>query len=33
MDVVRAIGHTATGRGDRPVKDVVMERVAIERVG
>ena len=33
MDVVRAIGRTPTGRGDRPVNDVVIERVAIERVG
>ncbi len=29
MDVVRTIGSTATGPGDRPVKDVVMEKVTI----
>jgi len=29
MEVVRAIGKTPTGRGDRPVKDVVMESVRI----
>jgi peptidyl-prolyl cis-trans isomerase A (cyclophilin A) len=29
MDVVRAIGSTPTGAGDRPVKDVVMEKVTI----
>ena len=31
MDVVRRIGSTATGRQDRPVKDVVIETVTIER--
>lgn len=30
MDVVREIGSVPTGRGDRPKKDVVMERVRIE---
>lgn len=30
MDVVREIGSTETGRGDRPVEDVVMEKVAAE---
>ena len=30
MDVVRTIGSTATGPGDRPVEDVVMESVKIE---
>jgi cyclophilin family peptidyl-prolyl cis-trans isomerase len=29
IDVVRAIGKTPTGRGDRPVQDVVMESVRI----
>lgn len=29
MEVVRAIGKTPTARGDRPVKDVVMESVRI----
>lgn len=29
MDVVKAIGSTPTARGDRPVKDVVMESVKI----
>ena len=29
MDVVRSIGKTPTARGDRPVKDVVMESVRI----
>lgn len=29
MDVVQAIGVTATARGDRPVEDVVMESVTI----
>jgi cyclophilin family peptidyl-prolyl cis-trans isomerase len=28
-DVVQAIGSTATARGDRPLKDVVMESVTI----
>ena len=30
MDVVEAIGKTATGPGDRPVDDVVMNRVTIQ---
>ena len=30
MKVVEAIGHTKTGRGDRPVEDVVMKSVTIE---
>ena len=30
MEVVEAIGHTKTGRGDRPVEDVVMKSVTIE---
>ena len=30
MDVVVAIGSTATGRQDRPTEDVVLERVEIE---
>ena len=30
MDVVRAIGNTPTGPGDRPLKEVVMESVNIE---
>ncbi len=29
MDVVKAIGKTETGRGDRPVEDVVMEKVTV----
>ena len=29
IEVVRAIGKTPTGRGDRPVQDVVMESVRI----
>ncbi len=29
MDVVKAIGNTPTGRGDRPVEEVVMESVKI----
>lgn len=29
MDVVRAIGSTPTGRGDRPLEDVVMESVTV----
>jgi len=33
MDVVRSIGSTATGPGDRPVEDVVMESVRIEGPG
>ncbi len=31
MDVVRKIGSTKTGPGDRPVEDVVMEKVTIRR--
>ncbi|MGB5747027.1 MAG: peptidylprolyl isomerase [Desulfobacterales bacterium] len=31
MDVVRKIGSTKTGPGDRPVDDVVMEKVTIRR--
>ena len=31
MDVVQKIGSTQTGPGDRPVDDVVMERVTIKR--
>ena len=30
MEVVQAIGSVATGRGDRPVQDVVMEKVTVE---
>jgi cyclophilin family peptidyl-prolyl cis-trans isomerase len=30
MDVVRAIGKTPTGPGDRPRTDVVMEKVALD---
>ena len=31
MDIVRAIGSTPTGDRDRPLKDVVIEKVKIER--
>jgi cyclophilin family peptidyl-prolyl cis-trans isomerase len=31
MDVVRKIGSTQTGPGDRPAEDVVMEKVTIKR--
>jgi cyclophilin family peptidyl-prolyl cis-trans isomerase len=31
MDVVKKIGKTPTARGDRPVTDVVMKSVKIER--
>jgi cyclophilin family peptidyl-prolyl cis-trans isomerase len=31
MDVVKKIGKTPTGRGDRPITDVVMKSVRIER--
>ena len=31
MDVVKKIGKTPTARGDRPVTDVVMKTVTIER--
>ena len=30
MDVVRDIGHTQTGYGDRPVHDVVIEKITIK---
>ena len=30
MDVVRDIGHTQTGSGDRPVHDVVIEKITIK---
>ncbi len=30
MDVVRKIGRVETGRGDRPLSDVVMKKVTIE---
>jgi peptidyl-prolyl cis-trans isomerase A (cyclophilin A) len=33
MDVVQRIGKTKTGPGDRPLKDIVIESVAIEKVG
>ncbi len=29
MDVIRQIGRTATGPGDRPLKDIVMEKVTL----
>jgi peptidyl-prolyl cis-trans isomerase A (cyclophilin A) len=32
LDVVKRIGHVATGRQDRPVTPVVMNKVTIERV-
>jgi peptidyl-prolyl cis-trans isomerase A (cyclophilin A) len=32
LDVVKKIGKTATGRQDRPVNDVVMKSVTIDRV-
>jgi peptidyl-prolyl cis-trans isomerase A (cyclophilin A) len=31
MDIVRKIGSTKTGPGDRPVKDVVIQTIKIER--
>ncbi len=31
MDVVQAIGKTKTGPGDKPLKDMVMEEVTIEK--
>jgi len=31
LDVVKKIGSTRTGPGDRPAKDVVMEKVTIQR--
>jgi cyclophilin family peptidyl-prolyl cis-trans isomerase len=33
MDVVREIGKRPTSRGDRPVDDVVMEKVTVDRGG
>lgn len=30
LDVVKAIGKTATGPGDRPLEDVIMKKVTIE---
>ncbi|MDH5760697.1 MAG: peptidylprolyl isomerase [Gemmatimonadota bacterium] len=33
MDVVEAIGATKTGPGDRPVEDVVMEKVTVSAGG
>ena len=33
MDVVRKIGKTETKAGDRPVVDVVMKKVTIEKIG
>jgi peptidyl-prolyl cis-trans isomerase A (cyclophilin A) len=32
LDIVQKIGRTPTGRNDRPVKDVVIEKVTIERI-
>jgi hypothetical protein len=32
MDVVRKIGKTKTKPGDRPVEDVVMNKVTIEKI-
>ncbi len=32
IDVIKAIGKTATGRQDRPAKDITIESVKIERV-
>lgn len=29
MDIVDAIGKVKTGRGDRPMKDVVMQKVEV----
>ena len=31
LDVVKAIGSVQTGRADRPVEDVVMEKVTVNR--
>jgi len=31
LDVVSRIGHVPTGRADRPVKDIVIESVKVER--
>jgi peptidyl-prolyl cis-trans isomerase A (cyclophilin A) len=33
LDVVRKIGSVPTGRQERPVSPVVMNKVTIERVG
>jgi len=33
MDVVQTIGATKTGRQDRPVTDITIDKVSIERVG
>ena len=30
LDVVKAIGKTATGPADRPLQDVVMKKVTVE---
>jgi hypothetical protein len=30
MNVVRSIGEVETGAGDKPLKDVAMEKVSIE---
>jgi cyclophilin family peptidyl-prolyl cis-trans isomerase len=32
LDVVKKVGKVATGRQDRPVNDVVINKVTIERV-
>jgi peptidyl-prolyl cis-trans isomerase A (cyclophilin A) len=32
-NVVDAIGHTATGPADKPLEDVVIERVTVSREG
>ena len=32
LDVVLRIGKVKTGAGDRPVKDVVMQKVTVERI-
>ena len=32
MDIVKRIGSVRTARGDRPVTDVVINKVTIERV-
>lgn len=31
LDVVKSIGVVKTGRGDKPVEDVVMEKITIEK--
>ena len=31
MDVVRTIGGTATARGDKPLKDVVIQKITLEQ--